>query len=521
MITPELAQSLCQLSAETGRQVGLLLDRRGQPEHVVMGDANRLWLPDVGRLRAGHGRLRGLRLVHTHLREEGLTADDLTDLALLRLDLVAALTFSADARPSRVYCAHLVPRAEADAHPWRTLPASPFHQFDLDPLELVKAIEEGFARESASRAAGEHDRALLVHLSTSTASREPEACVRELRELCRTAGISVLDVVVQKRSQPDPKYAIGKGKLEQVLLRANELGAELLVFDPDLSPAQARAITDATELKVVDRSMVILDIFAQHARTEAGRLQVELAQLRYTLPRLIAKNTMMSRLTGGIGGRGPGETKLEINRRRARERAARLGRQLEQIAAQRVGRRALRRRRAVPVVSIVGYTNAGKSTLLNALTGSDAEVADKLFATLSPLSRRLRFPRDREVVITDTVGFIHELPKDLVSAFRATLEELREADLLLHVVDSSDPHQEQHLSAVRRILDDLDLSDLPRLLVYNKIDRLAAEAREALERRPGVIGISALDRESTRPLLAAIELHFASAFAAAAVEDSD
>jgi GTP-binding protein HflX len=323
--------------------------------------------------------------------------------------------------------------------------------------------------------------------------------------LCRTAGLSVTDVIVQKRHRIDAKYAVGKGKLEQVLLRANQLGAEVLVFDPDLSPAQARAISDATELKVLDRSMLILDIFAQHARTRAGKLQVELAQLRYTLPRLVAKNTMMSRLTGGIGGRGPGETKLEVNRRRARERIGRLERELNRSARQRTHRRELRNRRGVPVVAIVGYTNAGKSTLLNALTAGDAEVADKLFATLSPLSRRLRFPREREVIMTDTVGFIHELPRELVSAFSATLEELREADLLLHVVDAADPRYLDNIAAVLRILADLGLERLPRLLVYNKIDQLSEEVRVARASERDVICISALERNSTRPLMERIE----------------
>jgi len=298
---------------------------------------------------------------------------------------------------------------------------------------------------------------------------------------------------------------LGRGKLEEVVLRAMQLGAEMLIFDPDLSPSQARAISDLTELKVIDRTMLILDIFAQHAKSQDGKLQVELAQLKYTLPRLIEKNTMMSRLTGGIGGRGPGETKLEINRRRARERIRRLEQQIEQLKQRREVRRALRGSRSVPVVAIVGYTNAGKSTLLNTLTESNVIVEDKLFATLDPTSRRLRFPKEREVVLTDTVGFIRDLPKDLVNAFRATLEELEDADLLIHLCDGADPDYEAHLCAVEQILSELGLAHIPRILCFNKADLLTPEDAALRVRRHGGYFISARDAESTRPLLRAME----------------
>jgi GTP-binding protein HflX len=298
---------------------------------------------------------------------------------------------------------------------------------------------------------------------------------------------------------------IGAGKLDDVVLRANQLGARMLIFDPDLTPTQARALTDRTELKVIDRTMLILDIFAQRARTREGKIQVELAQLRYTLPRLVEKNTMMSRLTGGIGGRGPGETKLEISRRRARERIVLLERQTRQIADQRQQQRALRQARGLPVVSIVGYTNAGKSTLLNTLTRSDVFVEDRLFATLDPTTRRLRFPRDREVIFADTVGFIRDLPDDLRQAFRATLEEIHQADLLLHVVDCSDPAWEHRCETVERLLADLGVGGNPRLLVFNKADRLPEGAAATLARARGALAMSATRPETTRPLLSAVE----------------
>ncbi len=515
VVGTELAGFLAQVSAETGRQVGVLIDRRGHIEHVVVGDAHRLWPPDVGRLRAARGRFRGLRLVHTHLRGESLTHDDLTDLALLRLDLVAAIVVEHGGRAGTVHMAHLVPE-NAGGAVWRTMDPTPAHRLaSVDFESFIRALEEEFARTTdrpASTDAGK-DRALVVHVTVGRQKHDSEGRIAEIKELCRTAGVHVLDVIVQHRPEVDPKYLIGKGKLEQVVLRAMQLGAEIVIFDNDLTPGQARAITDSTELKVLDRTMLILDIFAQRAKSRDGKLQVELAQLRYTLPRLVEKNTMMSRLSGGIGGRGPGgakvrgpgETKLEISRRRARERIQGLEEEIEQLAKRRRLRRDKRTRGDVPVVSIVGYTNAGKSTLLNTLTASHVLVEDKLFATLDPTSRRLRFPREREVVMTDTVGFIRDLPKDLARAFRATLEELEESDLLLHVVDAADDDREQQIESVQRILHELGLGEKPRVLVFNKIDKLPPGEGVARAAAAGATPVSALLPETLRPLLVRAE----------------
>jgi GTPase len=505
IVSPELGAFLCEVSRELERQVGVLLDRRGGIEAVVVGDAHRLELPDVGRLRAGRGRFRGLRLVHTHLRGEPLTRDDLTDLAALRLDLVAAIDATADGLSAQVRAAHLLPD-NPEGRLWQLLPPQPLAQDGLAFDALIQALEEEFAR-TTDRAVARDGRpaALLVHVAVGRAAAESEARVAELRELCRTAGLQVVGVTTQRRPDPDPRHLLGKGKLEEVVLRAMQLGAEMLIFDPDLSPSQARAISDETELKVIDRTMLILDIFAQRARSQDGKIQVELAQLRYTLPRLVEKNTMMSRLTGGIGGRGPGETKLEINRRRARERIQRLEKQIRELGKRRALRRSLRGRRRLPVISIVGYTNAGKSTLLNTLTAGDVLVEDKLFATLDPTSRRLRFPREREVILTDTVGFIRDLPEELVNAFRATLEELEDADLLIHLCDVADPDYEAHIAAVEKILADLGLADIPRLLCFNKIDRLDPAEAAARGRRHEALCIAACAAATTRPLLAGIE----------------
>jgi GTP-binding protein HflX len=508
VITPELAAFLCECSRDIGRQVGVLLDRRGDVHGVVVGDAHKLFLPDLGRLRAGGGRFRGLRLVHTHLRAEPLTRDDLVDLAKLRLDLIAAIGMRPDGTPGQLLCAHLLPENPAQEL-WRALdpvPATAAGLGELDFASLMRALEEEFAAKARDARIVDdgRDRAMVVHVALGRAG-DAEARVAELRELCRTAALRVLDIVIQNRPAPDPRFLLGKGKLEEVVMRALQRDATVLVFDPELTPAQARSISDATELKVIDRTMLILDIFSQHARTRDGKLQVELAQLKYALPRLVEKNTMMSRLTGGIGGRGPGETKLEINRRRAREKIQLLEKQIEALSKRREQRRALRTARDLPIISIVGYTNAGKSTLLNTLTEGDVLVEDKLFATLDPTSRRLRFPREREVIMTDTVGFIRDLPKDLVNAFRATLEELREADLLLHVVDGSDPAHESQIAAVERILRELNLSDKRRLLVFNKADRLSPGEMDAIARPHGAHAISARDSSTLKPLLQSIE----------------
>ncbi len=329
--------------------------------------------------------------------------------------------------------------------------------------------------------------------------------MRELGELSRTAGVEVVDTIIQLRDKIDPRHVLGKGKLNEVVLRAAELDAQTLIFDTNLTPGQSNTIAKHSDLKIIDRSQLILDIFAQRAESADGKLQVELAQLKYALPRLALKDDALSRLTGGIGGRGPGETKLEIGRRRAKERVQALEDQLKKLSKQREQRRRKRSRQGVPVVSIVGYTNAGKSTLLNTLTGSDVVAENKLFATLDTRSRRIRFPEEREVVVTDTVGFIRDLPKDLFAAFRATFEETADADLLLHVVDASDPARDQHIETTEALLVELDLARIPRIVVYNKTDLLPpGEARRLTLGKPDTIALSARDRETTRALLAMI-----------------
>ncbi|MEZ4466098.1 MAG: GTPase HflX [bacterium] len=504
VISVPLAQSICELSAETGRQIGVTLDRGGKVRHVIVGDAEQLFIPDLGRARAGAGRFRGIRLVHTHLRDEPLSQDDLTDLARLRFDLIAAVGVGPGGRPATLYHSHLLP-AGSDT-PCAEQVATTVHDDRLDFMAFITALEEEFSRRTLGAVETEGQiRAIAVHVSVGPDALDPDESLRELAELARTADIVLVDRMVQKRRQYDPKFVLGRGKLDELLLMTMQLDCDLVVFDQDLSPHQVRAIAEVTDVKVIDRSQLILDIFARRAHTREGKLAVELAQLRYRLPRLAHQNTAFSRLMGGVGGRGPGETKLEIDRRRARDRITRLERELEVCATHRQSQRGRRERRGVPIVALVGYTNAGKSTLFNAITHSEVLAEDKLFATLHVTTRRLRFPEDRELVIIDTVGFIRDLPNDLRSAFKATLEEVTGADLLLHVVDVGDPRMRQQIESVDTILSDLEALDIPRIRVFNKIDLVDPVLAANLCRNHDAVGVSAMDRASTRPLMELVE----------------
>lgn len=505
--TPELVRSLADASRESRRQVGALVHRSGQVDYVVVGHATGLMLPDIGRLRAAEGRFRALRLVHTHLFNEPLTKDDLVDLTRLRLDLVAAILLNPASEPQRFSYAYNTPTFEGKGAPYEVVGPVPYGQQEPNFAELIGSLESEYAQQDRTRkvtALGKDGRAILVHVGDKRrpgAMQRAKARLGELDSLARTAGVDVADTIIQVRDQPDPNFVIGAGKLEDVVMRAIDLDAETLIFDCDLTPAQAHGIAGKTDLKVLDRSQLILDIFAQRAETRDGKLQVELAQLKYTLPRLGAKDDSLSRLTGGIGGRGPGETTLEIGRRRARDRINRLEKELKNLERQRSERRRRRAQSDVPVVAIVGYTNAGKSTLLNTLTDAGVLAEDKLFATLDTRARKLFLPDGKEVVLTDTVGFIRQMPKDLFAAFRATFEEATEADLILEVVDASDPEQQEHLDTTTQILSGLDLDLRQRLRVYNKIDRVSPEELMGFEAEPNSVCISALDRSTTVTLL--------------------
>ena len=507
VITFELAREISSLSYEGRRQVGLLIDRGGRIVSVIVGDHQKIVIPDLSEYRAAPGRLLGLRCLHTHLGDEPPTKDDLTDLALLRLDLMGVVTAVGDTELPRVYLTHILPGAPAET-PWQLLPPLAANALKINCLDLIRALEDELAQmRSLHRAAHGKERALLVSV-TGAPGRQARDSLAELKELAATSDIETVDAILQHRKQADARFLMGRGKVEELTLTALNRGATMIVFDQELNPSQIRAITDQVDIKVIDRTMLILDIFAQRAHSREGKLQVELAQLKYLLPRLIVKNTAMSRLTGGIGGRGPGETKLEINRRRVRDRIAQLEKALVLVRRQRKQQRARRSKKRLPVISIVGYTNAGKSTLLNTLTKSRELVENKLFATLDPSSRRLRFPRDVEVIITDTVGFIKDLPQDLVVAFRATLEELENADLLLHVIDISNPRHLEQVHSVEDILNDLELEKLAVIRVLNKQDLVDPELVRTLTARLDGIPVSADTSGTLMPLIERMQKHF-------------
>src|SRR3954470_9640295 len=519
IVTPEFARQLSELSHETNRQIGALIDRKGYVEYVIVGDARRIELPDFKRVRVAGDRFRGLRCVHTHLRGEDLTRDDLTDLALLRLDLMAAIYVDQHTGlPGVVRSAHLLPTTAEHLHANDTNGSFAFldpevaSQLDIDFLELMEALESEMARNRrATRRAAKGDQAILVNVSTGPIA-DAEDSMAELRELAESAGVFVVDEMIQRRQSIDPKTLLGKGKLDELLIRAMQVGADAIIFDRELQAAQVRSISEATDLKVIDRSQLILDIFAQRAQSHEGKIQVELAQLKYILPRLVmGQNSAFSRLAGGIGGRGPGETKLETDRRRVRDRIHRLEKDLASQARRREQRRKERLRHQVPTISIVGYTNAGKSTLLNALTASTVLAESRMFATLDPTTRRLRLPREREVIINDTVGFIRDLPPDLIAAFRSTLEEIAGSRLLIHLVDASNPRWQQQIASVDRILADLEFDRIPRLVTFNKTDLLDEVSLAAIKRGAGCgtdaecVTISALRTETLTPLLDQID----------------
>jgi GTP-binding protein HflX len=383
------------------------------------------------------------------------------------------------------------------------------HSFDLALDRCSEDIASDTQRAREDHAVGaERVSAMLV--SASSRSRvEQEDRLVELAELASSAGVTVVDRMAQRTQDGHQRYLLGSGKLKDVLIQTLHRGADMVIFDQTLTPAQSRAISEMTDIKVIDRTQLILDIFARRAHSREGKVQVELAQLRYLLPRLSGKGQELSRLGGGIGSRGPGETKLETDRRRIRDRITHLERELDQFGRHQDQRRARRTRHGLPVASLVGYTNAGKSTLLNVLTNSHVSAVDRVFETLDTTSRRLRFPQDREVIITDTVGFIRDLPEELLGAFRTTLEELRQADLLVHVVDASAADVDIQVSAVVQILQELNLGMLRRTLVFNKCDRIPKAEADLLCRRYQAIGVSALHPDTLRPLLGHLDRELA------------
>ncbi len=506
-VAPSFAIALQDAALLSGRRIAVLVDRRGVVREVVVGaNAASLDIPEGLRRRVGPGRLGGVRLIHARPDGAGLTTEDLTLMRLFSLDASVAVVPVGPGRMPLVEAAYPIP-ANPERRLWEVLPrrhASAMHErFDV----VVRDVEAQMRRDADRlryEAGTAKDAALLV--LPVVGRRDVQWETAELRALARTADLAVAGVVLQRLARVDPRTLIGRGKLREVTMMGLQKGVDLLVFGTTLTPSQQRNLARETGVRVIDRNQLILDIFARHARTIEGRLQVELAQLRYNLPRLSEKDDSMSRLTGGIGALGPGETKLEMERRRARDRIHALEQRLRAVSSERAGRRRLRAERGIPVVTLVGYTNAGKSTIFNAMTGANVRAEDRLFATLDPTTRRVRHPEHREFLLSDTVGFIRDLPAELVGAFRATLEEVETSDALVLVADASDPHLDEQVQAVRRILADLGLAGRPMVLALNKVDLV--HDRTALEDQAlafGAVLVCGRDPATLAPLLDAID----------------
>lgn len=511
VISSDLARQLMDVSREMSRQVGLVINRRGLVDYVIVGDSHTITIPPLATERVGRARFRGVRFIHTHMNGELLSREDLSELALLQLDLVACITTRPAERYDSIHVAYLVPE-NREGKMWDFMDPVPVAELDIDFIEFITELENEFVKERGrfydlSKDSGQ---CLLVVVVMPRKQKRVEDRIAEMKALCYSAELSVIETVVQRPKELHPKYLVGKGKVEEIVMKCRQLGADLLVFDEELTPGQINNISELTDLKVIDRNQLILDIFAQRANTKEAMLQVELAQLRYILPRLVGKNSAFSRLMGGIGGRGPGEMKLEIDRRRTRDKISFLEKKLLEMRNIREMKREKRKDSHIPIVSIVGYTNSGKSTLLNLLTKSTVEVENKPFSTLNPTTRMIKYPERKEIILTDTVGFIDELPQVLLRAFMATLEELEDAHLLLHLVDISVPDYEEHIESVESMLNSLNLGTKKKLVVFNKIDRADKAMLADCERRYGAHSISCLKKEGIETLIERIEQSLAS-----------
>ncbi len=532
ILTLELAETLADFSYTSGYPVSVVVDRSGQVVNVTVGGPSEVQTPELRGVRVGPGRLCGQRIIHTHLPGRqaqklpqegpgtGPSKQDMQCLARNRLDLLAQIEVNQTGTFSRskgeqvrladaIHISHLLPGRDSDGNLWKKLPPTTARRAqDESFLELIAALEDEFRRLAPKLqvAAGE-ERAVLVGLiGADSDAWQVEDDLDELSMLARTAGATVCGRLTQARPQPDPRYFLGSGKVQELALVVQELGANLVVFDQELTANQQQNLEEVLAVKIIDRTELILDVFAQRAQTKEGKLQVELAQLKYLYPRLVGKGLSLSRLGGGIATKGPGETKLEVDRRRIRDRINLLERETVRIRSYRDTQRRRRTFENLPVVALTGYTNSGKSTLLNSLTKSEVQVEDKLFATLDPATRRTILPDQSTVLITDTVGFIKKLPTSLIAAFGATLEEVLVADLLVHVVDASHPNVLVQIASVYDVLSELKAVDKPTITVLNKIDKVREEDLQWLAGQvPNPVLVSAVKRIGLGRLLSRVQ----------------
>jgi GTPase len=534
VLTIELAETIAQVSQDIGQSVSVVANRRGQIVNVTLGQPWQVDMPELRQVRVGPGRLCGHRIIYTSLSSRAnkpeknkvsditysISNENLHCLARNRLDLLAQVEVNQKGSFSQsrgeqckladaVRMVHLMPGRDKDGQLWKLLPACTPRSAQGESFQsMILSLEEEFSQDSAvvPTKAGE-ERAILVGLITE--ENDPfqvEDELDELAQLTRTAGASVCHRLTQTRNQPDSHFFLGSGKIQELALTVQELAANVVIFDHELTALQHSSLEKVLGVKILDRTELILAIFAQRAQTSEGKLQVELAQLKYLYPRLIGKGTQLSRLGGGIGTRGPGETKLEIDRRRIRERIHRLEDATLRIKSNRNVQRRRRIDHNLPVIAITGYTNSGKSTLLNAVTKANAFVENKLFATLDPTTRRTTLPDLTSILLCDTVGFIRKLPTPLIAAFKATLEEVSVADILLHVVDSSHPNVVDQISSVYDILSELGAIDKPMITVLNKAELVRKEDLVWLiSQVPNPIVISAKKRLGLGSMLTAIQ----------------
>jgi GTP-binding protein HflX len=507
IVTNELAESLATLTCQINREIAVYLNRRGQVTIVAVGDQRTVSLPDVNGRRAKH-RLSGIRCLHTHPGGNSLLSPvDVATLKELHFDLMAAIGVDNN-EVAAISIGFIAGIVEDKEQVEQLGPLTLADIIAVDLVYLLSIIEHKLETSNKTHSLREEEVAILVGVERK-GNWDVEDSLNELAELAITAGATIVGRFWQKRDKPDSALFIGRGKVQEISLAKQELNANLVIFDDDLSPAQQRNLEQMMGVKVVDRTGLILDIFAQRARTHEGKLQVELAQLRYILPRLGGQGLVLSRLGGGIGTRGPGETKLEVDRRRVRSRISDIETEIKNVKKQRLLHREQREKNNLPTVSLVGYTNAGKSTLLNALTQAGVLAEDKLFATLDPTTRKIVLPSGREVLLTDTVGFIQKLPHQLVAAFQATLEEVIHTDLLLHVIDASHPLYKQQSDAVWQVLKELHCEAKTAITLYNKIDKITEpDSIARMTRLPGSIALSVLHpdpEQGLQPLLELIE----------------
>lgn len=507
-LTDEVVERLAGLTSGINREIAIYINRKGNIVDICVGDSSTVSLTEADGRRS-RSRLSGIRCVHTHPNGDGrLSEVDIDSLLKLNLDAMAAIGVSGGTAMS-IYVA--IPEEAKDGKRESAEIFGPFEGYSekldaLMGLVLERDAPNGTMEETGF---GVAERAILVGTETPGGKlindkSDGERSLNELEELSLTAGLEVAEKVIQKRTTRDAAFYVGKGKISELGLMRQALNADVIIFDDELSGAQIRNIEEVTGIKVIDRTTLILDIFAQRAHSSEGKLQVELAQLKYRMPRLIGLGGQLSRLGGGIGTRGPGEKKLEVDKRHIRRRVTFLESQLEKLEARRGMMRENRKQKDIPVIALVGYTNAGKSTLMNKLCNVEVFAEDKLFATLDPTARQLSLPNGREALLIDTVGFIRKLPHDLVEAFKSTLEETAYADLLLLVVDASDEEAGEHIPVVESILNGLGILDKPSVLVLNKTDRAKDEAvarQLTAKASSDVFEISAITGEGLEALL--------------------